>query len=143
MKFSYTPQLLDDYSEVEFTPRLWVTLKNPKTDSQVAVFGLVDSGAAEILIHSQIGEALGIDVASGQRALFAGIGGVIEGYRHKIQLQARGDKKVYEVECAFAPIEDIECLLGQRGFFENYKVVFEKYHNQFEIIARRRKRSDD
>jgi hypothetical protein len=37
----------------------------------------------------------------------------------------------------FAPIEGMDALFGQRGFFENYKVVFEKYKNQFEIIGKR------
>jgi hypothetical protein len=45
------------------------------------------------------------------------------------------------VTCAFAPIEGMDALFGQRGFFENYKVVFEKYKNQFEVIAKRSGRS--
>ena len=52
-------------------------------------------------------------------------------------MQVRGDRNSYEVACAFAPIEGMDALFGQRGFFENYKVVFEKYKNQFEIVAQR------
>jgi hypothetical protein len=96
-----------------------------------------DSGAAEILLHTGIGEAMGIDIASGEKALYSGIGGVIEGYKHTLLMQVRGDRKTYEVVCAFAPIEGMDALFGQRGFFENYKIVFEKYKNQFEVIAKR------
>ena len=138
MKFSYTPHLLDDYASVEYDPRLWVTFRNPATDREVAVLGLVDSGAADILIHSDIGEAMGIEVASGDKALYGGIGGEIEGYKHTLVMRVRGDKKEYEVQSVFAPIASIDALFGQRGFFENYKVVFEKYKNQFEVIGKRR-----
>ena len=56
-----------------------------------AVLGMIDSGAAEILLHSGIGEAMGIDIASGEKALYGGIGGVIEGYKHTLRMQVRGD----------------------------------------------------
>jgi hypothetical protein len=98
---------------------------------------MIDSGAAEILLHTGIGEAMGIDITSGEKALYSGIGGVIEGYKHTLHMQVRGERTVYEVACAFAPIEGMDALFGQRGFFENYKVVFEKYKNQFEVIAKR------
>ena len=137
MKFPYTPRFLDDYESVEHDPLLWVTFRSPITDRAAAVLGMIDSGAAEILLHTGIGEAMGIDITSGEKALYGGIGGVIEGYKHTVQMQVRGDKNTYEVQCAFAPIEGMDALFGQRGFFENYKVVFEKYKNQFEIIAKR------
>ena len=41
-------------------------------------------------------------------------------------------------KCAFAsPGGDVMALLGQRGFFEHYKVTFEKYKNEFEVIAKK------
>jgi hypothetical protein len=80
---------------------------------------------------------MGIDIASGEKALYSGIGGTIEGYKHTVLMQVRGDRKAHEVTVSFAPIEGMDALFGQRGFFENYKVVFEKYKNQFEVIAKR------
>jgi hypothetical protein len=35
----------------------------------------------------------------------------------------------------------MDAFFGQRGFFENYKVVFEKDKNQFEVVAKRSARS--
>ena len=66
---------------------------------------MIDSGAAEILLHSDIGEAMGIDIASGEKVLFSGISGTIEGYKHSLLMQVRGDRKAHEVTVAFAPIE--------------------------------------
>jgi hypothetical protein len=137
MKFPYTPRFLEDYDSVEHDPLLWVSFTSPETGQSAAVLGMIDSGTAEILLHTGIGEAMGIDIASGEKALYGGIGGVIEGYKHTLRMQVRGDRNTYEVACAFAPIEGMDALFGQRGFFENYKVVFEKYKNQIEVIARR------
>ena len=138
MKFTYTPQLLEDYASIILTPRLWATFKNPDNGKEVSVFGLVDSGATETLVHSEIGQALGLDVESGEKISYAGISGVVVGYRHKISMQIRGDKQEHEIECGFAPVEDVECLFGQDGFFDSFKVTFEKYKNQFEVTAKKK-----
>jgi hypothetical protein len=141
MKFSYTPRFLGDYESVEYDPLLWVSFTSPTTERGAAVLGMIDSGAAEILLHTGIGEAMGIDITSGEKVRFSGISGTIEGYKHPVRMQVRGDKKAHEVTVAFAPIEGMDALFGQRGFFEHYKVVFEKYKNQFEIVAKPRARS--
>ena len=137
MKVQYTPSFFDDYSAVEYSPRLRVIFLHPTIKREIWLFGLVDSGAAETILHIKMAKLLGIDdVASGEKVLYTGIGGEVEGYRHPLHMQVVGDRKKDEVMCAFAEIADIDCLLGQRGFFENYKVIFEKYKNQFEVIAK-------
>ena len=141
MKFRYTPRFLGDYDSVEYDPLLWVSFKSQTTGRGAAVLGMIDSGAAEILLHTGIGEAMGIDIPSGEKVIYSGIGGAIEGYKHTVLMQVRGDRKAHEVTCAFAPIEGMDALFGQRGFFENYKVVFEKYKNRFEVVAKRSERS--
>jgi len=138
MKVKYTPSFFDDYAAIEYAPRLPVVFTHPKTNHEVTLFGLVDSGAAETILHVRMARLLGIDdISSGQKALYSGIGGLVEGYRHTLRVRVAGERKAHEITCAFAPIEDMDCLLGQRGFFENYKVVFEKYKNQFDVIAKR------
>jgi hypothetical protein len=135
MKVKYTPNFFDDFNSVEYSPRLPVVFTHPKTQLEIRPLGLVDSGSAETLLHTRLGKLLGIeDMASGEKALYGGIGGEVTGYRHTLRLRVMGDSKEYAIVCAFAPIADIDCLLGQRGFFENYKVIFEKYHNTFEVI---------
>jgi hypothetical protein len=140
MKFRYTSRFLGDFESVEDDPLLWVSFMSPTSGQSAAVLGMIDSGAAEILLHTGIGEAMGIDITSGEKVLFSGISGTIEGYKHTVLMQVRGDKKAHEVTVAFAPIQGMDALFGQRGFFENYKVVFEKYKNQFEVIAKPSKR---
>ena len=84
MKFPYTSRFLEDYESIEDDPLLWVTFKSPTTGRTAAVLGMIDSGAAEILLHTGIGEAMGIDITSGEKVLFSGIGSVIEGYKHTL-----------------------------------------------------------
>jgi hypothetical protein len=133
MKLKYSAQWLPDYG-VTFSPRVSAVFTNPKTGMSLPVFCLVDSGSAQILMNPQIGEALGIDITSGEVASYGGINGSVIGYKHSLKFRLAGDTQECEVECAFAPIGSVEGLLGQTGFFDNYKVVFEKYENQFEVI---------
>ena len=84
-------------------PRLTAFIKNPKNGSELPIFGLVDSGASETLLRRQIGEELGIDIESGERVEFEGVGGVAVGYRHKVMLRLGGQKNEHEIECAFTP----------------------------------------
>ena len=139
MKFKYFSQWLPNYGVLS-SPRISTVFTNPKTGMSMPVFGLVDSGSASILMNPQIGTALGIDVPSGEPMTFGGIGGNVIGYKHKLTFRLIGDRNEYEVECAFAEIGIVDAILGQIGFFDNYKVVFERYKNEFEIIAKRSKK---
>jgi hypothetical protein len=38
--------------------------------------------------------------------------------------------------CSIMPDLSISALLGQWGFFDNYKVAFERYHQRIELTAR-------
>ncbi len=80
---------------------------------------------------------MGVKIQSGEAVSYGGIGkSSVVGYRHVIRLRLAGDTHEYEILCAFAPVELADALLGQEGFFDHYKVIFEKYKNQFEVIAK-------
>ena len=57
------------------------------------------------------------------------------GYQHRIALKLMGDTKEFVVDCGVLTVPLYDGLLGQKGFFDNYKVVFEKYKKRFEVIA--------
>jgi predicted aspartyl protease len=137
MKFTYTAKWVDDYG-ISYTPRVPVVFSNPKTKSELPIMSLVDSGASDILLDPQIGELLGIDVPSGEKMVYAAVGSEVVGYIHTLTIRVAGDRHTHEVPCAFTEIGgDVRAVLGQRGFFEHYKIVFERYKNQFEIVAKR------
>jgi hypothetical protein len=116
-------------------PRVPILFRNSAKRLEVPVFCLVDSGASEILINAQVATALGIGVTSGQRREYGGIGGVVTGYQHRLTMKLMGDTHEFTVDCGVLTVPLYDGLLGQTGFFDHYKVIFEKYKKRFEVIA--------
>jgi predicted aspartyl protease len=133
MKFRYDTR----YTEhgFEMVPRVPIIFRNPKTGMEVPIFCLVDSGASEILINAQVAKMLGIEMEKGKKYIYGGIGGEVEGYRHKLTMRLMSDKQEFAVACGVLDLPMYDGLLGQIGFFDNYKVIFEKYKKRFEVIA--------
>ena len=87
---------------------------------------MVDSGASDILINAEIAVALGIEIERGDLRVYGGIGGEVKGYMHTINIRVMNDSHGFTVKCGVLPLPMYDGLLGQRGFFDNYKVTFEK-----------------
>ena len=115
-------------------PMLQLTLFNGVRHQQVVC--LLDSGADECLFHASIAESLGIDVESGRRKEFAGIAGSIEAYMHPVEIQVQSFPERVKIEVAFTESEGVHAILGQAGFFENFKICFERYRWRIEITSR-------
>ena len=95
---------------------------------------LVDSGADFCIFNAQIGELLGIDIKSGQAAAVGGITGVVEYYFiHEITIKIGGWP--YKIKAGFLP--NIARLgygvVGQKGFFDLFKVTFDYQKEELEI----------
>jgi hypothetical protein len=97
---------------------------------------LVDSGADFCLFHAEIGELLGIDITKGKAKEVFGVGGKASLYYvHKITIEVGGWP--YTIEAGFMP--DVSGrsiphgLVGQQGFFEYFKVIFDKSHEKIEL----------
>ena len=108
-------------------PMLQVTLFNG--ERRQTVISLVDSGADDCLFHSSIGDRLGIDVESGQLKSYEGIaeGHPIDAYLHIIELQVQDFSERISIQAGFTHAEGVHGLLGQAGFFQNYRIIFERY----------------
>ncbi|MEK7532405.1 MAG: retropepsin-like aspartic protease [Patescibacteria group bacterium] len=135
MKFRYDTR----YTEhgFEMVPRIPVVFKNPRNGREIPIFCLVDSGASDILITTEIALALGIEAKQGKPRMYGGVGGEVKGYVHTLAMKVMNDKNEFTIECGVLPLPAYDGLLGQRGFFDNYKVTFEKYKRTFEVIARK------
>lgn len=99
---------------------------------------LVDSGADLCIFDAQIGEILGIDIASGYRQEVAGITGAKEVYYiHKVTIKIGGWP--YDIPVGFLP--NIARLgygvVGQKGFFENFLVKFDLRKEEIELIPQK------
>jgi hypothetical protein len=100
----------------------------------VLLFCLVDSGASDIILNAQFTPLLGIDLTAAPSQEYQGIGDEpFQAYKHKITIRLQAAKEAFTVPCAFMPDLRIDGILGQNGFFDTHKIVFEKYKKRFEI----------
>ncbi|HUE82985.1 MAG TPA: hypothetical protein VMM84_12800 [Pyrinomonadaceae bacterium] len=97
------------------------------------VLALVDSGASDCIFSASLGEVVGIDVPTGRPFEFHAFDlKDVRGFIHTVQLQVSGFPHWIDIEAVFIESEVLP-LLGQRGFFENYQIVFERYRHQFDV----------
>jgi len=133
MKFSYFKIPGNDPTRKWISrPIIPVMLVGPK--KSIMVDALIDSGADKCLFHSDIGREIGLDIEKGREELFSGIeGGKVKSFIHKIQLRIIGIEKEIEISVGFTDVSGVFAILGQEGFFDAYKIKFEKDHNSIEI----------
>ena len=87
---------------------------------------LLDSGSQVSIIHSPLAVAAGLIPVNGKKSSLLGVGGEkIVGYYHKININVYG-----------ADLRSPYGLLGQTGFFQNFRVVFELRKLEFEITQK-------
>jgi Aspartyl protease len=110
----------------------------------VLLFCLVDSGASDIILNAQFASLLGIDLTAAPSQEYQGIGDEpFQAYKHRINIRLQAASEAFTVSCAFMPDLRIDCILGQNGFFDTHKIVFEKYKKRFAItpVMQRKKYS--
>src|SRR5437867_12765324 len=115
-------------------PMLQATLFNGTKYQQIVC--LVDSGADECLFHASIGRSLGIDLHSGMHKVFDGIAGSIEAYMHPVEIQIQDFSERVKMEAGFTESAGVHAILGQVGFFENFKICFERYRWRIDVTSR-------
>ena len=95
----------------------------------VTIDALVDLGADNCIFPGMLGEALGINVHSGPKQLISGLGArIIEARFHHVILKI-GNIEI-EVYAGFSfDTIGIDGLLGQRGFFDNFRVILDRTDN--------------
>ncbi len=97
------------------------------------VLALVDSGSADCVFPKSMGEILGIDISAGELHQFHGFDlNLVNGFVHRVNLQVAGFSHWVPVDAVFLESEGMP-IVGQRGFFESYQVVFEKWARRFEV----------
>ena len=128
MKFRYT-----HYGKVS---RPVIPIKLKHGDQEIGYHVLVDSGADMCLFHAEIGQAIGIDITKGRQREVFGVGGKASTYyQHRVILEVGG--WVYEIDAGFLPTVGGRVvpygIVGQLGFFEFFKVVFDKRSDEIEL----------
>lgn len=106
-------------------PTIPITFRNGK--KTVHCTGLVDSGASYTLFHSSHAKTLGLDLTNAPTLSFIGVGhGTITGYEAQIEI---GVGSVFYPASVYFSDDlnpNVEGMLGQVGFFDNFVIEFDR-----------------
>lgn len=96
--------------------------------------GLIDSGADRCLFNVEIAKQIGIDLLESSTEDFSGIeGGKISAKISKVRLKIMGIDQEIELNAGFVDSLGVSVILGQDGFFDAFRIKFEKDHGIVEI----------
>jgi len=127
-----TPAFPDDTHRI--IPLVPIVLRHG--DKEFEIDALADSGASSCLFAGMLGLGLGLDVEKAPFQEIYGLGrGVVKAYYHKITLQI--GRVVWDEYVGFC-FENfrVDGLLGQKGFFSKFRVVFD-YQTQTISVCQR------
>lgn len=99
---------------------------------------LVDSGADFCIFHAEIANILGIPVTQGKQMTFYGTGGIPQtAYFHEVRIEISG----WQMDLYAGFSSEMKSLpyglLGQTGFFDQFKVEFDYQNKRLELKPKR------
>jgi hypothetical protein len=118
------------YKQAGFTIDI---IKNGKTISNLAI---VDSGAYISIFPDSFAESFGIDKSKCKKHEVGGITGPdVEGFESNVKIRIPKFDEEFEIPVVFVPDLNSDVLLGQKGFFDLFRVKFDKVQNTFSLIS--------
>ena len=133
IKYKYTPipNLSDDNGKFIRRPILKIYFAG----TQLSAYGLIDSGADNSMMNIGYAKLLGINLDENNRKRFRGImGESVDCYMTKVTIIAEYfEKYPLTIPVAFIDSQNVDVLIGQDGFFDKFKIKFEKDHETFEL----------
>lgn len=135
MKFKYTSTLVSD-TKGRFVKRPVLRLELTTVGGRkIYPIGLVDSGTDLTLVNIQYAKELGLDVAKLKEKTMRGIGeGTIPTFLATFPIKPVELGKEIIVPACYIDSKNVDVLIGQEGFFDTFKIKFEKDHDVFELI---------
>ena len=95
----------------------------------------MDTGASKCIFHSSIGRGIGFEIEKGEEDQTVGISGrPTTIFLHDVSLYIPGGH-VFKIRAGFTEELPMAGILGRKGFFEHFKVLFDPSGNTpgFEI----------
>ena len=138
MKFLYSK--LPSYNpNLKWTARPYIPIRIIGPKRFWEGYGLIDSGADRCLFNNKIAEDIGLDLSDGNNENFGGIeGGNLKAKLHKVKIQIMGMNEETEILAGFIDSSGVAAILGQDGFFDAFRIKFEKDHGIIEIVPVRK-----
>lgn len=133
MKFPYI-KFPSSNPKQKWVSRPYIPLKIIGQKNSWEGYGLIDSGADKSLFNAEIAEEIGLDLDESQLENFNGIeGGNLEAKITKVRLQIAGFEEI-KIVAGFVNSPVVGVILGQEGFFDEYRIKFERDYGVFEIM---------
>lgn len=138
MKFSYKTIELPPGERREFLLRPIIPIYLFYRKSFLHMEALLDSGADFCIFHKEIADALGVNWKQGAPHHFIGITGE-KGIMYFHHLKIKVGSWMRSIPCAFSEnlSEESYGILGQEGFFENFKISFDCGKEIIDIKAKK------
>lgn len=134
MKFPYVRQPSSLNPSLPYIARPLIPVRLSLKAMNLDTYALLDSGADRSVFNSRFADELLIDLESGRKELYFGIGAQpISVYHHKVNIQLIGSQQSIDVEVGFTDAPGVDAILGQAGFFEHHQIKFERYNESIEI----------
>lgn len=138
MKFPYL-KLPSRDPKLKWTARPYIPIRLSGPKGGKEVYALIDSGADRSLFNIQLAEVLGLDLEKAPEEIFSGIeGGSLKAKLYKVKIQIVGMSEEIEILAGFIDSSGVVAILGQDGFFDEFKIKFEKDHGVVEITPVRK-----
>lgn len=133
VKFQYwTSGALNTKGELTKRPMIKVAIKF-LSGKKVEPLALIDSGADQTMMNIFYAKELGIDLTNAPVRNMNGIVGGQASYVADVQLDLPELNEKVTVPACFIDSPNVNILIGQEGFFDRFRIKFEKDHNAFEI----------
>lgn len=140
MKFKYSGTLaLDSQGRMTKRPmlKLELTLKDGR---KVYPSGLIDSGADQTMVNIAYAKELGIDLSNAKPRPMNGIAsGSVPTFLSTFPIKSVDLDEEITVPACYIDSTNVDILIGQEGFFDTYRIKFEKDHDSFEITKKNEK----
>lgn len=140
MKFDYSkiilPRRSDFFGASLLKPIIPVSIETGGRSIRYAA--LIDSGADFCIFHHEIGEALGLDIRSGEKLSFGGIqqADFASAYLHDVTIVVGGWKYNTTVGFSDEIADESYGVLGQKGFFDIFVIRFDFVKEEIELRER-------
>lgn len=132
-EFDYTVQVGPSNSWI-YRPLIEVNISASNGANSVRTLAMIDSGTDGTVFDSAVAQSLGINLARCQKVKLGGIGSV-EGFLSTVQLSVPELKTTMNIPVVFAEKLPLDGLLGQKHFFQRFRIRFEKDRGKFFLAA--------
>jgi len=134
IRYKYKSVVVSDKPyKYDLMPIIPITISHK--EKKLNVEALIDSGANRCFCPVEIGQALKIPLEECSKSGLSGIGGSIEIFIHQLDIGLEYGKFKFSADVGFGEFSfpGFSFILGQKDFFENVNIFFERRKEHLEL----------